>query len=165
MILEAPIEIARNKRNLAYYLGAGLVVLLFGLFMVLDPGPFKPAHLPTPFIIVAVGMIIMVIAGIYCYIMAVRIASVFPGMIVSEQDIYDHTGSPGDGLIKWEDITDIQESDIRGKKHLTIVVKNPQAYIDRQKNPVKRKLLARANISYGSPSRWRPMTLISTLRA
>jgi hypothetical protein len=151
MIPEAPIEIARNKRNLAYYLAAGLIVLVFGLFIVLDPGLFKPRQLPSTFIIVAVGAAIMVAAGIYCYIMAVRISSVFPGMIVSDKDIYDHTGSPGDGLINWSDITEIRESNIRGKRYLTIVVNNPRTYIERQKNPVKRQYLGRLLENYGSP--------------
>jgi hypothetical protein len=151
MIPEAPIEIARNKRNLAYYLAGGLIVLIFGLFIVLDPELFKPRQLQSSFIIVAIGAAIMVAAGIYSYIMAVRISSVFPGMIVSDKDIYDHTGSPGDGLINWGDITDIRESNIRGKRYLTIVVKNPESYIQRQKNPVKRQYLTRLTDTYGSP--------------
>jgi hypothetical protein len=151
MTPEAPIEIARNKRNLAYYLAAGLIVLVFGLFIILDPGLFKPHQFQSTFIVVATGSAIMVAAGIYSYIMAVRISSVFPGMIVSDKDIYDHTGSPGDGLINWSDITEIREASIRGKRFLTIVVKNPQTYIDRQKNPVKRSGLVRLNVNYGSP--------------
>jgi hypothetical protein len=148
---EAPIEIARNKRNLAYFLAGGLIVLAFGLFVVLDPVPFKPHLLPTTFVIVAAGAAIMVAAGIYSYIMAVRISSVFPGLIVSDKDIYDHTGSPGDGLIPWEDVSEIRESAIQGKRYLTIIVKNPRTYIERQKNPVKRQNLVRLQENYGSP--------------
>lgn len=151
MTLEAPIEIARNKKNLAWFLSIGILVFLFGLFLVLDPGLFKPRQLPSTFIIVATGSAIMVATGIYCYIMAVRMASVFPGMIISEKDIYDHTGSPGDGLINWADITEIKSSVIQGKHYLTIVVNNPRAYIDRQKNPVKKQYLVRMNERFGSP--------------
>jgi hypothetical protein len=151
MTPDAPIEIARNKKKLAYFLAGGLLVFLFGLFMVLDPKIFTPPSVPSTFVAVAVGMIIIVATGIFCYIMAVRMASVFPGMIISDKDIYDHTGSPGDGLISWEDITEITENRIRGIRHLTIVVKNPKAYIDRQRNPVKRQFLNRTNEQYGSP--------------
>jgi hypothetical protein len=147
----APIEIPRNKKKLSYFLAGGLILFAFGLFLVIDPAPFKPDRIPTTFYIVAVGASIMVATGIYSYIMAVRIASVFPGMIISDKDIYDHTGSPGDGLINWSDIEEIREASIRGMRHLTIVVKNPQTYIDRQRNPVKRQFLIRTTAAYGSP--------------
>jgi hypothetical protein len=148
---ETPIEIARNKKQLGYFLTGGLIFFLFGLLLVIDPALFKPERLPSNFIIVATGASIMVASGIYSYIMAVRIASVFPGMIISTRDIYDHTGSPGDGLINWADIVEFRETLIRGGKFLTIVVRNPEAYIERQRNPVKRQLLVRMTASYGSP--------------
>ena len=148
---ETPIEIARNKKNLAWFLTGGLILFAFGLFLLIYPQPFMTARMITPFIIEAVGISVMVLGGIYSYIMAMRMATVFPAMIISDKDIYDHTGTPGDGLINWDDIAEVRESEIRGKPHLTIVVKHPQLYIDRQRNPVKRKFLSLMNDKYGSP--------------
>lgn len=151
MTRETPIEIARNKKNLAWYLAGGLLLFGCGLFLLIDPHPFMTAKMITPFIIEAVGVSIMVAGGIYSYIMAVRMATVFPAMIISDKDIYEHTGTPGDGLINWEDIVEFRVSEIKGRSHLTIVVKHPQLYIDRQRNAVKRQYLTRMNENYGSP--------------
>jgi hypothetical protein len=151
MTREKPIEIARNKKNLAVYLAGGLLVFCCGLVPVIFPHPFMTHTMITTFIPVAVGTAIMVAAGIYIYIMAVRVASVFPAMIISEKDIYDHTGTPGDGLINWDDISEFRESKIVGQRYLTIVVKHPQLYIERQRNPAKRLWLTRMNDNYGSP--------------
>jgi hypothetical protein len=151
MAKEAPIEIARNKKNLAFYLAGGLIVLCIGLFLVIDPYPFMTRGMMTSFIIVATGLAIMVLSGIYCYILAVRMATVFPAMIISEEDIYDHTGSPADGLINWADVAEIKETQIKGKRYLSIIVKHPQTYIDRQRNPVKRNVLVKLHEAYGSP--------------
>jgi uncharacterized membrane protein (DUF485 family) len=148
---ETPIEIARNKKNLAWFLTGGLILFAFGLFLLIYPQPFMTTKMIGPFVVEAAGVSIMVVGGIYSYIMAVRIATVFPAMIISDKDIYDHTGTPGDGLINWDDIASVRESEIRGKRHLTIVVKHPQRYIDRQRNPVKRKFLSMMNDKYGSP--------------
>ncbi|TDX01682.1 hypothetical protein EDB95_2724 [Dinghuibacter silviterrae] len=148
---DTPIEIARNKKNLAWYLAGGLLFFAIGLFLLIDPGSFLDSKWITPFIIEAVGVSIMVAGGIYSYIMAVRIATVFPAMIISDKDIYDHTGTPGDGLINWDDISGIRESEIKGKRYLTIDVKHPQLYIDRQRNTGKRKVLVRLLEQTGSP--------------
>ena len=145
------IEIARNKKNLSWFLTGGLILFFFGVFLLVYPKPFMTSQMLTPFIIEAVGVSVMVVGGIYSYIMAVRIASVFPAMIISDKDIYDHTGTPGDGLINWDDISGFRETLIRGKKFITVLVKHPEVYIDRQRNPVKRRLLARLNTDFGSP--------------
>jgi hypothetical protein len=148
---DTSIEIARNKKNLAWYLAGGLLFFAIGLFLLIDPGSFLTGKMITPFIVEAVGVSMMVAGGIYSYILAVRMATVFPAMIISDKDIYDHTGTAGDGLINWEDITGIRESQINGKKYLTIDVKHPQLYIDRQRNPVKRKMLVSMMEQHGSP--------------
>ncbi|HTJ11230.1 MAG TPA: STM3941 family protein [Dinghuibacter sp.] len=148
------VEIARNKKNLSWFLTGGLILFFFGLLLLVYPTPFislVPHQINAAFIIEAVGVSVMVIGGIYSYIMAVRIASVFPAMIISDKDIYDHTGTPGDGLINWEDISGFRESLIRGHRFITVLVKHPQVYIDRQRNPVKKRLLARLNSDFGSP--------------
>lgn len=145
------IEIARNKKNLSWFLTGGLVFFFLGLFLLIYPDPLMSKQMITPFIIEAVGVSVMVVGGIYSYIMAVRIASVFPAMIISDKDIYDHTGTPGDGLINWEDISGFRESLIRGHKFITVLVKHPQVYIDRQRNSAKRRILARLHSDFGSP--------------
>jgi hypothetical protein len=145
------VEIARNKKNLSWFLSGGLIFFFFGIFLLVYPKPFMTAQMITPFIIEAVGVSVMVAGGIYSYIMAVRIASVFPAMIISDKDIYDHTGTPGDGLINWEDISGFRSASIRGRSHITVLVKHPEVYIDRQRNVVKRRLLARYNSDFGSP--------------
>ena len=151
MTPEKPIEIARNKKNLAYFLVGGLILFCCGLFIVIEPRYFMTRGMVTNFIPVAVGVSIMVGTGIYCYIMAVRMATVFPAMIISAKDIYDHTGTPGDGLINWEDIAEFRETKIQGKRYLTIMVKHPQLYIDRQRNASKRQYLRKMYENYGSP--------------
>ncbi len=150
MTNEAPIEIKRSKKKLGMFIAIGILCFVFGLFMVLNPSLFKSNHY-NYYIVDSIGTSIMVAAGIYVYIMGARMLSVFPGMILSHEDVYVHFGSPGDGLVKWTDMNNIEEVNVHGKPSLAIMLKNPTAYINRQKNPSKRQAMTRNMAQYGSP--------------
>jgi hypothetical protein len=151
MTNEAPIEIKRNRKKLGVYLAVGLIFFVFGLFLVLNPSLFLKGNRNNYYIVDSIGTSIMVASGIFVYIMGARMISIFPGLILSHEDVYVHFGSPGDGLVKWIEMNNIEEVNVHGKPSIAIMLKNPAAYINRQKSPAKRQAMTKKMAQYGSP--------------
>lgn len=151
MNTDASIEIKRSKKKLGVYIALGILCFVFGLFMVLNPSMFSKGNHYNNYIVDSFGTSIMVASGIFVYIMGARMISIFPGMILSPEDVYVHFGSSGDGLVKWADMSNIEEVNVHGKPNLAIMLKNPTAYINRQKSAAKRQAMTRNMAQYGTP--------------
>lgn len=79
-----------------------------------------------------------------------------PGLVLSEQGIFDNTSAFKFGLIPWSDISRIYEKTIQAsiasKQHfVTIGLIDPDKYISREKNILKKWLLKVNAKGYGSP--------------
>ena len=64
-----------------------------------------------------------------------------PGLIVNDKGIYDNASGISVGFIPWNDIVEIKETVVINQSFVNIVVKNPDKYIETQKNIFKRKLV------------------------
>src|SRR6185437_9658806 len=64
-----------------------------------------------------------------------------PGLIISNEGIVDNSGGLSAGFIPWSDIKEIKETIIANQKFISVIVKNPQHYIDRQSTRFKRWLM------------------------
>ena len=79
-----------------------------------------------------------------------------PALVLSDEGIYDNTGAFSFGLIPWTDIADVYERSVRASMaskqyFVTIRLVNPDKYISRETNSIKRKLLQANATNYGSP--------------
>jgi len=70
-----------------------------------------------------------------------------PAITLNEVGLTDNSSTLSIGLILWEDITDIKVTKVLFQKRLLIVVRNPNKYLSRSSNPLK-KLMARSNIKF-----------------
>jgi hypothetical protein len=56
--------------------------------------------------------------------------------------VFDNTSAVSAGLVPWTDVLEIRETKVANQTFINLVVKNPQEYINKQKNGIKRKLIA-----------------------
>lgn len=150
------IEIALSKAKLIKLLIFSILFLACGLWMIIT-NPQTSNHVfnnPIIKLIGAYGSTIMGIWGIYFF--TGKLFDKKPGLILSEQGIFDNATAFKFGFIPWSDITQIYERNVQTsvvskQSFLTLGVVNPEDYILKEKNFFKRKLLEANSKNYGSP--------------
>lgn len=149
-------EIPLSKAKLVKLLFFSVVFLAAGLWMIIaNPQSSNPIFNNVVFkAFAAYGGTIMGLLGIYFF--SRKLFDKNPGLVVSEQGIYDNTSAFKVGLIPWSDISHIQASSmqasIASKQHfVTIGLTDPESYIARETNALKKWLLKLNAKNYGSP--------------
>ena len=156
MAENSKIEIPSSKSKLVKLLIFSILFLIAGLWIIatnpqISNSIFNNGVLK---IIVSSALIVMGFVGIYFF--TKKLFDKMPGLILSEQGIYDNTSAFKFGLIPWTDISDVYEKSIQAsiaskQYFVTISLINPDKYISRETNYLKRKLLLANSKAYGSP--------------
>jgi hypothetical protein len=150
------IEIALSKQKLTKLLLFSIAFLIAGLWMIIkNPQISNPVfNNPVVKFIGGYGGLLMGLLGTYYFTKMLFDSA--PGLIISEEGLYENTSIFKFGLIPWSDIAAIDTRSMQvsfaAKQHfITIYLDDPGKYIEREKNIIKRKLLAANTRSYGSP--------------
>lgn len=150
------IEIPLSKTKLTKLLFFCICFLTAGLWMIItNPQTSNPIfNNPILKAIASYGSTLMGLLGIYFF--TKKLFDKRPGLVLDNQGIYDNTSAFKFGLIPWSDISEIYEKTIQAsiasRQHfVTIGLINPDKYITRETNTLKRKLLIANSKSYGSP--------------
>jgi hypothetical protein len=80
-----------------------------------------------------------------------KLADSRPGLIIDYRGITDNTSGISAGFIPWSDIKEFKTARILNQKFIMVVVNNPENYIERQTNSIKRSAVTINFKSYGSP--------------
>lgn len=73
------------------------------------------------------------------------------GLIINEEGILDNTSGISVGLIKWDDIVDIQINQVMTNKFISIYVKNQDEYIAKAKNKMMARIMKSNIRMVGTP--------------
>lgn len=150
------IEIPLSKTKLTKLLFFSILFVAGGLWMIIaDPQTSNPVF-NNAFVkaLAAYGSTIMGVFGIYFF--SKKMFDKKPGLILNEQGIYDNTSVFRFGLIPWSDVSQVYERTVQAsiaskQRFVTIGLVNPDKYISRETNIIKKKLLQVNAKSYGSP--------------
>jgi hypothetical protein len=107
--------------------------------------------LGNPTVIFIVGLASVLFFGLVAITIFRKLSDKKPGLIINRQGIIDNSSGVSAGLILWTDIEDIKVSQAMNQKFLMFIVKNPQAYLNKVTNPLKRKGMEMNYRTYGSP--------------
>jgi hypothetical protein len=80
-----------------------------------------------------------------------RLRAKMPALIIDETGITNYVNKISGTHIPWTDIRYIVTNKVFNQLYLMILLHNPEAYINKENNPVKRKLLSMNYKQYGSP--------------
>jgi hypothetical protein len=155
MTQENSIEIAHSKGKLTKILLFSLLFVLAGLWMIITNPQTSNAFFNNPVVkgLASYGGLGMGLLGLYFAIR--KLADKSPALVIDAQGIYDNSSAFKFGLIPWADITGIYDQTVQAgfsKQHFaTIQLAEPDKYIQKETNPLKRKMLTMNNNSYGSP--------------
>ncbi|SEG04355.1 STM3941 family protein [Sphingobacterium lactis] len=145
------IEIPLSKRKMILtLLGACVFVVLGGLF-VLNPQKFTSIIMRNPIVILISGIASILFFGIVGISIFRKLLDKKPGLIINHEGVNDNSSGVSAGFIPWSDIREIKVSHVFNQKFLLFIVNNPEDYLDKIKNPLKRSAMKMNYKSYGSP--------------
>ncbi len=150
------IAIPLSRAKLTRLVILSILFLAAGLWIIIsNPQISNPFfNHPVVKIIASCASVMMGLSGIYIF--AKKLFDKKPGLILSEEGIYDNTSAFKFGFIPWTDIAEIYEKKVQGavaskQYFVTIGLNDPDKYISGVTNTIKRKLLIANSKHYGSP--------------
>ena len=152
MIETKQIEIPLSKIKLTLMLFGSIAFVAAGIWMVTSPNAFSTSHRThNPIIVFVIGAASILFFGLCLVYIAIKLTDYAPGLIISDEGIYDNSSGVSVGLIPWTDIKKIEISNAGRQRFIVLVVKNPKHYINRQKSFITRKAMEMNYKHFGSP--------------
>ncbi len=143
------VTIALSKTKLIKNTIVSLVFLVAGVLFVARPFWFIKSN--DTLIITIVGYIAIVFAGLLLIFYVKKLTDKTPGLVIDDEGILDNSSAIAAGKIRWSDIKRINAEMVSGQQFIMVEVKNPQGYIQAQKNPLKKNLMSLNYKLYKTP--------------
>lgn len=150
-MIREQIEIPFSKQKMFLLITAGFIFSIVGIVFILKPTEFSSRLYNSTILAQIVGLVTILLFGTITIFMIKKSSSKEPGMIINNIGITDNASAVAAGLIYWKDIIEIKTISVTNQRFLMIITKNPQVYIDRQENILKRKSMQMNYKFYGSP--------------
>ena len=148
---EEQIEIPLSKNKLFFTLFGAIGFVLIGLWFLISPPISSTQIFGISSIYSIVGFISVLFFGLGAVIIFRKISDEKAGIIINSQGIIDNSSGVSAGLIPWKDIQEIKVAQVMNQKFLMLIVKNPQDYLAKVTNSIKRKGMEINYKTYGSP--------------
>ena len=145
------IEIPLSKNKMFLTLLGSTTFVVLGLWFLIDPPKSNHWLLGNPTLIFIIGLASILFFGLVAVTIFRKFSDKKPGLIISKQGITDNSSGVSAGLIPWTDIQEIKISQVMSQKFLMFIVSNPQDYLDKVTNPLKRNAMKMNYKTYGSP--------------
>lgn len=151
MTKEEQIEIPLSKTKMMLTFLGSLVFVGLGLWFLTNPPKSNHWLFGNPTIVFIIGLASVIFFGLVAVIIFRKFSDKKPGLTISKQGITDNSSGVSAGLIPWTDIQEIKISQVMNQKFLMFIVRNPEEYLDKVTNPLKRNAMKMNYKTYGSP--------------
>jgi hypothetical protein len=140
-----------SKLKILGLVGLSLLFVLLGMWLAFY-APFSNVEfLNNPLLRKSIGLLSVIFFGLMGALLSKKLFENTYGLKITDEGIYDHSTSIHSGLIRWENIEHIELNKVFNQKFIRIKVNNPQDFIERQKNILRRKNVEVNFKTYGSP--------------
>ncbi len=151
MTQDEQIEISLSKQKMILTLLGSIVFVGLGIWFLINPPKISNPIFGNPTLIFIVGLASILFFGLVAVTIFRKFSDKKPGLIISRHGITDNSSGVSAGLIPWSDIQEIKISQVMSQKFLMLIVNNPQDYLDKVTNPLKRNAMKMNYKTYGSP--------------
>lgn len=143
------ISIPLSRKKLLLMLAGSIGFVAIGLWFVVAPPDFhNPFWRDRAFV---AGLASVVVFGLFAVFIGRKLGDRTPGVVINEKGITDNASAFPAGEIAWEDILGVEGTEMGGQRMVLVFVRNPQDYIDRQTNALKRKIVTMNAQMVGTP--------------
>lgn len=151
MTQDEQIEIPLSKKKMLLTLFGAIIFVGLGLWFLINPPKISNLIFGNPTLIFIVGLASIIFFGLVAITIFRKFSDKKPGLIINRKGITDNSSGVSAGLIPWTDIKEIKISQVMSQKLLMFIVSNPQDYLDKVTNPLKRNAMKMNYKTYGSP--------------
>jgi len=145
------IEIPLSKTKMMLTFFGSLLFVGLGLWFLTNPPKSTHWLFGNPTVIFIAGIASVIFFGLVAVTIFRKFSDKKPGLIINKQGITDNSSGVSAGLIPWTDIQEITISQVMNQKFLMFIVRNPEFYLDKVTNPLKRNAMKMNYKTYGSP--------------
>jgi hypothetical protein len=145
------IKIPLNKGRLTILLISSIIFVAIGLWLVISPPKIDIPLLGNPTLILVTGIASILFFGLCAFMFFKKLKDGKAGLIIDKTGITDNASGISAGHIPWSNIKEISTAQVMNQKFLMILVDNPNDYISRQTNVIKRQGAEMNFKNYGSP--------------
>lgn len=145
------IEIPLSKTKMMLTFFGSLLFVGLGLWFLINPPKSTHWLFGNPAVIFIAGIASVLFFGLVAVTIFRKFSDKKPGLIINKQGITDNSSGVSAGLIPWTDIQEITISQVMNQKFLMFIVRNPEFYLDKVTNPLKRNAMKMNYKTYGSP--------------
>ena len=144
------IEIQLSKSKLTLLFLGSIMFVGLGVWYVISPPKVNISIFSNPTAVFIVGLASILFFGLVGFFIFKKLFDNSPGLIISDEGVFDNSSGASAGFVPWTDIVEIKETKTFNQSFINLVVRNPQEYIDRQNSAFKRKLTKINYNSYGT---------------
>lgn len=144
------IEIQLSKSKIAIRLLGSIIFVVLGFWFVVRPPRISNSFFGNPTLMLIAGLASILLFGLIGFGLFKKLFDKSPGIIISDEGILDNSSGISAGFVPWEDILEIRETKVQRSYFINLVVKNPEYYINRQTNILKRKMTQMNYNTYGT---------------
>lgn len=151
MTNEEQIEIPLSKTKMILTFLGSLMFVGLGVWFLTNPPKSNHWLFGNTTLIFITGLASVIFFGIVAVTIFRKFSDKNPGLTINRQGIIDNSSGVSAGLIPWTDIQEIKISQVMNQKFLMFIVRNPEEYLDKATNPLKRNAMKMNYKTYGSP--------------
>ena len=140
-----------NKNKIIKLLIASVVFIAAGFWLLLYKYDLSGTMFGDPIMVKTISVFCMLFFSFAGVFLIKRLRAKKPALIIDETGITNYVSNISGMHIPWGDIRYIVTNRVFNQLFLMILVHNPEDYINKATNPVKRKLLSMNHKQYGSP--------------
>lgn len=151
MTKEVQIEIPLSKTKMIMTFLGSLMFVGLGIWFLTNPPKGNHWLFENPVVIFIAGLASVIFFGLVAVTIFRKFFDNKPGLTINRQGIIDNSSGVSAGLVPWTDIQEIKISQVMSQKFLMFIVKNPEDYLVKVTNPLKRNAMKMNYKTYGSP--------------
>lgn len=145
------IEIQLSKTKMTLTFLGSLIFVGLGLWFLINPPKSNHWLFGNPTVILIAGIASVLFFGLVAVTIFRKFSDKKPGLIINKQAITDNSSGVSAGIIPWTDIQEITISQVMNQKLLMFIVRNPEFYLEKVTNPIKKNAMKMNYKRHGSP--------------
>lgn len=131
--------ISFNKNRLIKYFIISILFIVTGILFITNPMWFIKSN--DSLVIKIIGYAVVIFFSACGIFISQKLFDKKPGLILDAEGITDNSSAVAAGKILWKDIKSIAVQQVQAQSFIMINVKNPEFYLQRERNPIKKRMM------------------------
>ena len=145
------IEIYTSRKKSILILIGSIIFVVGGILFVVNPERFVTLIFRNPDIIRIVGIASIIFFGLGIFVGIKRLIKSEIALIIDKKGLNVNPKKSSTEFIEWKNILGFKDIKIQSQRILIIIVKNPEKWIEKETNTIRKKLMRFNLNNYDSP--------------